>query len=66
MVIKAKALVKRFVADERGASLLEYSILIGIITALVVGTIGFVGDWVGGQWIALNNSLTGEGAPPTQ
>ncbi len=36
-------LVKNFARDDRGASLVEYAILLGIITAAVVVTIGTVG-----------------------
>ena len=45
--------------DERGASLLEYSVLIGLITAGVVATIISVGGWVSGKWTTLFNSLNG-------
>lgn len=43
--------------DERGASLLEYSVLIGIITAGVVATIFLVGGWVNTQWVNLRTNL---------
>lgn len=43
--------------DEQGAALVEYSILIGIITAGVVTIVLAVGVWVGGQWTALKTAL---------
>lgn len=43
--------------DESGASLLEYSILIGLITAGVVGTISGVGGWVLQKWTTLSGNL---------
>jgi pilus assembly protein Flp/PilA len=46
-------LVKDFARDERGASLLEYSLLIGIITVVTVTAMTGVGNWVKGQWDAL-------------
>ena len=36
MTKSAFALFKRFARDERGASLVEYSVLLGIITAAVI------------------------------
>ena len=45
--------------DERGASLLEYSVLIGLITAGVVVTITNVGTWVSNKWTNVFNNLNG-------
>ena len=39
--------------DENGASLIEYSILIGLISALAVGSILIMGEWVASQWAYL-------------
>ncbi len=58
MGMKFAALVKNFARDDRGASLLEYSILIGLITAAVIATVGGIGDWIAGQWNTLNTNLT--------
>ena len=44
--------------DIEGASLIEYSLLIGLISVGVVVTIGLVGTWVGTQWTALNGAVT--------
>jgi pilus assembly protein Flp/PilA len=50
-------IVKTFARDESGASLLEYTILLGIITAVSVGLITQVGGWVTGRWNALVTAL---------
>jgi Flp pilus assembly pilin Flp len=42
MTISPLALIKRFAREERGASLVEYSVLVGIITAAVVGAIALL------------------------
>ena len=47
----------RLWTDESGASLLEYSVLVGLITAAVVGTILGVSNWMGNKWINLQNTL---------
>ena len=46
-------LVIRFANDESGAALLEYSILIGLITAGVIGFVTGAGSWVNTKWQAL-------------
>jgi len=55
---KFNAIVARFLREEDGASLIEYSILIGLITALVIAIIVVVGTWVQGAWSNLNSQLT--------
>jgi pilus assembly protein Flp/PilA len=47
----------RFFKDESGASLVEYSILIGIITVAAITAIGGVGTYVSGRWTALDAAL---------
>ena len=44
--------------DESGVTMLEYTILIGIITASVIALIAAAGVWVNGKWTTLNTSLT--------
>lgn len=45
--------------DEGGASLLEYSVLVGLITVAVVGSIGLVATWTGTRWTTLLGTLNG-------
>lgn len=49
--------LQSFSRDERGASLLEYTILLGIVTAVSVALIANVGTWVTGRWTALVTAL---------
>jgi Flp pilus assembly pilin Flp len=57
MVRKIKSAAVRLWKDERGASLLEYSVLIGLIVAGVVATITAVGTWTSGRWTHLESVL---------
>jgi len=57
MITKIRDTAVNLWRDERGASLLEYSVLIGLITAGVVVTIIAVGGWVGTQWTTLKTNL---------
>lgn len=52
------AIMGKFARDERGVTMLEYSILLGIITVAAIVAIVFAGGWVGNQWNALTNQLT--------
>jgi len=45
-----------FLRDERGAAMVEYAILIGIVTAATVATIVTVGGKVSGAWTTLNSN----------
>ena len=51
--------VRKLAKDESGASLIEYSILIGLITVLVITLISGVGTWVASQWSGLSSGLSG-------
>jgi len=46
--------LSRLLRDERGASMVEYSLLLGIITAAAVGTIATVGGKVSTAWTTVN------------
>lgn len=46
-------LKQRFKKDQDGAALIEYTVLVGLITVAAVTTIALVGTWVAGKWTAL-------------
>ena len=50
--------VRRFGKDEEGASLIEYTVLLGILLVAVIVTIIAVGKWVNNKWTLLNGQLT--------
>jgi pilus assembly protein Flp/PilA len=52
-------LTKHFVADESGAAMVEYTVLIGIMLTAVILSIISIGGWVNTKWTALNTALTG-------
>lgn len=54
-------IAKRFHEDEDGAAMVEYTILLGIITVAVIATIVTVGAWVSTQWTTLCSDLPGHG-----
>lgn len=55
---KVRQLVVRLAKDEKGAALVEYTVLLGIMLVAVVATIGLVGGWVNVKWTALWTALS--------
>lgn len=50
-------LKSRLADDESGAALVEYTVLIGLITVAAVASIGLVGTWVSTHWATLQTTL---------
>lgn len=61
---KLLEMTKRFRDEEDGAAMIEYTVLLGIITVAVIATIIIVGTWIGGEWEELRAALPGAGAAP--
>ena len=57
MLAKIKSSIRTFASDESGVTLLEYSLLLGIITAGAVGLILGAGGWVSDQWTDVSTDL---------
>jgi pilus assembly protein Flp/PilA len=55
---QVRDLVRRFGNDEEGASLIEYTVLLGILLVAVIATIGAVGTWINGKWNTLQQQLS--------
>ena len=64
-IVKTQMLINDFQKNIEGASLIEYSILIGLIAAAVVAVIGFVGDKIGISWNNLNGAFNPTAAATT-
>ena len=54
-------IARQFRDDESGAAMVEYSILIGIITAASIVAVIAIGGWVGSQFTGLCADLNGKG-----
>ena len=57
---KFGVLFARLRKEDKGATMIEYSILIGIITVLAIVSITLMGEYVASQWAQLV-SQTGAG-----
>ena len=54
---KLAKIARRFRQDEDGAAMIEYSVLIGLITVATIAMIVAVGVWVTGAWTGLEAAL---------
>jgi Flp pilus assembly pilin Flp len=54
----SKTFFGRLRSDKKGATLVEYSVLVGVILVLAIASVRGVGGWVNNQWVALNTNLT--------
>ena len=59
MMRQAKQLIKRLKEDEKGAALVEYTVLLGVMLVAVISTIMLVGGWLNTKWAALWTALQG-------
>jgi pilus assembly protein Flp/PilA len=53
----AANLIKQLKSDEDGASLVEYTVLLGILLVAVFAIIAAVASWINNQWSTLNSSV---------
>lgn len=47
--------------NKSGATMIEYSVLIGLLTVALIATILLVGGQIAGAWTTLNTNLTTAG-----
>ena len=52
-----KTALKRFLADESGASMAEYALLLGVIVVALVGALGTFKDKIAGAFNAAGNNI---------
>jgi pilus assembly protein Flp/PilA len=52
-----KSMFVRFVREDAGQDLIEYGLLIGIITLAAIGSIKLVGPKIAGYFTTLNTNL---------
>ncbi len=52
-------LIKRFAADDEGAALIEYTMLLGTFVVAVIVVISTIGAWITTQWQTVCNLVKG-------
>lgn len=53
-----KTLIQKFLRDESGATMVEYGIMVALIAAIAVGTVGILGGSTKGAFSDTNDALT--------
>jgi pilus assembly protein Flp/PilA len=62
-----KTLIKKFMREESGATMVEYGIMVALIAAIAIGTVATLGGYVDGAFASVNAELApggGGDAPP--
>jgi pilus assembly protein Flp/PilA len=57
MLINLQTSWTRLLRSEDGVTMLEYTILLGIITVAVISSVVYAGGWVSTQWTTLTANL---------
>ena len=65
-IVKTQMLINDFKKNIEGASLIEYSILIGLISAAVIGVVLTVGTFVTESWDTLQAGIDNAGTGTTE
>jgi pilus assembly protein Flp/PilA len=56
---RVRTFLERLRRDEDGVTMLEYTILLGIITVAVIASVVYAGTWVSGKWTTLTGAIAG-------
>jgi pilus assembly protein Flp/PilA len=51
--------ITRFVNDDQGADLIEYALLVGLITLAAVGSLSTIGTKIGTMWSTIATKISG-------
>ena len=53
-----RKILRRLGADERGATAIEYGLIVALIAVAVIGALEGLGGGVGGKWGDLGNTVS--------
>jgi pilus assembly protein Flp/PilA len=56
-VLVVRVIARHLWRDRRGAALIEYTLLIGLITLTALGAVIAAGSWANGMWLNFLSSL---------
>jgi pilus assembly protein Flp/PilA len=51
--------LKRLVADESGATAIEYGLIVALIAVVIIGAVTTLGTKLNNAFVAINNGLVG-------
>ena len=61
---KVTQIARRFWKDEEGATLVEYGLLVGLLSIVAVASIVLVGRYVNGAFNQVETEMAGNGVTP--
>jgi pilus assembly protein Flp/PilA len=50
--------IARFINDDQGADLIEYALLVGLITLAAVGSLTSIGSNISGLWVKISTKIS--------
>ena len=53
-----KNIFSRFVADQSGATAIEYGLIAGLISVVIIGTVTTIGTKLNAKFTSISNGLT--------
>ena len=59
---KLTTFMRRFLADENGATMVEYGLMIALIAAVCIGIVTTLGTNIQSQFTSVSNAIGGGGA----
>lgn len=57
LIAKTQSRLQSLKDDTEGATMIEYSLLIGLISVVLITALLAVGIWANGQWAALQTAI---------
>lgn len=58
-----KNLVKKFMSDDSGATMVEYGIMVALVAAVCIAAVLLLGKYVHGAFNTVNTNLSGNVTP---
>ena len=60
-----REMLRRLCRDERGATAIEYGLVVGLIAVACIGAFELMGGGAGGMWTNISTRVIGAMGPPT-
>ena len=60
-MIAVRKILRMLGADQRGATAIEYGLIVALIVVAMIGGLQLLGGGVGGKWTAIQQAIEGAG-----
>ncbi len=55
--------IRKFLADESGATAIEYGLIAALVSVVIMATLGLLGESLDATFVAVQEKLDGTGSP---